>query len=101
MLSFHRAPLQGIWGHILYGPISSLKEPLYGICWLDQQYCGLWVCYLGSLKGGSKSAQVLFDGIQAVLVLVLASLKCGVLFQGLGGSGEGEGRSGCYTTSSS
>ena len=31
--------------------------------------------YFGCLKGGSKSVQVLFDGIEAVMVLTLMILK--------------------------
>ena len=35
--------------------------------------------YFGSLKGGSKSVQVLFNGIEAVVVLTLISQEWGAL----------------------
>ena len=45
---------------------------MYGRYW---QYFGVWVCSFACLKGVAKSDQVLFTGIEAVLVLTLRILR--------------------------
>ena len=71
-----------VWSGLVWSGLVWYGMVWYGMVWYGMVwYCGVdyralfRACYFGCLKGFSKSVQVLFNGIEAVLVLTLIILK--------------------------